>query len=700
SELIIGVTSFFRDPEAWQVLKEQALLPRLDAVEPGHIFRAWVPGCSSGEEAYSLAILIEECREQAELDLEFQVFGTDISPMAVAKAREGRYPKSIATDLSLERLKRFFREKGGNLVVRKDIRDRLVFSEQDLLRDPPFSHLDLLVCRNLLIYLNAEAQQKLLPLFHYTLRPGGLLFLGSSESVGRFAKLFETVEQKAKIYRRREVPDYAKPGVLFPTGFHVFSSHEKGSGGQEKDRVNGGGGTVRYSQKLGEQTKKMLLSRFVPAAVAVDDRGEIIYVHGRTGKYLEPAQGPLSMNVVKMAREGLLPQLSLLLQRCAQDGTPQRVDGLKVRTNGHTQVVNLNVELLERGEEGLRLLVVFQDSADPVRKWTPPPKSATIQDQQIIKDLQQELQETRESHQGALEELEGANEELKSTNEELQSTNEELQSTNEELESSREELQSMNEELNTTNQEMRSKMDEMSKMQDDMANLINSTRIATLFLDNDLNIRRFTPEAAELINLIDSDVGRPVHDLVSKLDYPALASDIRKVLRTLEKSQSEVGAAGNGWFRVRIIPYRTTENVIDGAVVTFTDITELRAARNYAESIVATVREPLLVLDRDLGVVSANRSFYDFFKTRPGETEGRLVYELGNGQWDIPRLRELLERIIPQQSSFEGLEVEHEFPGIGAKRLVLNARRLERPGGEQELILLAMEASSQIGGKD
>jgi two-component system CheB/CheR fusion protein len=400
------------------------------------------------------------------------------------------------------------------------------------------------------------------------------------------------------------------------------------------------------------------------------------------------------------------------LEKAAETMEPQTAENLQVRTNGQVQPTNLTIAPLDLNRAAPRFLAVFQEAGGP-QEVEPAPRGEGGEeesgDRQRIRQLQKELQSTRESHQTTIEELESSNEELKSTNEELQSTNEELQSTNEELESSKEELQSMNEELTTVNSELRSKVEELAQSQDDMNNLLNSIQVATLFLDDDLNIRRFTQRAAEIINLRGSDVDRPVDDITTRLEEDHLAGDAARVLENLESRERETRSEGGGWYRVRTMPYRTTENKIDGVVITFIDITELkqareqaRAQREFAESIVDTVREPLLVLDQDLQVVSANRSFYVFFQTAPQETEGKMVYQLGDNQWDIPELRRLLEEIIPQKTSFEEYAVEHEFPRIGHRRMLLNARLLEdRPEKGQGRILLAMEEDrGSAGGED
>ena len=691
-ELLIGVTAFFRDPKAWEILKKEGIMPRLLELEEGQTLRAWVPGCASGEEAYSLAMLIRECFEERRMGLGLQIFGTDVAPKAIERAREGRFPQSIAADLDPGRLKRFFRLENDYYLVRKELRDCLVFSEQDVMQDPPFSRLDILACRNLLIYLTPEAQHKLLPLFHYTLRPGGVLFLGTAESLGRHTKLFEVLDSKWKIYSKRQVPAWSLPDLHFPTGPLKSAQLAEAAGRSPSEQM-----AIQARPGLAEQTRALILDNFAPAAVVVDSQGAISYVHGRTGKYLEPASGPSDMNLFAMSREGLDTQAANLVKRAAANMETQCAEGLLVRTNGQRQAINLTVTPLDTRRNPPQFLVVFQD-VDRPQKAESPTEPGDAQYRQRMKLLERELQNTRESHQVTIEKLESSNEEFKSINEELQSTNEELQSTNEELESSKEELQSMNEELTTVNVELRSKVDELAQAQGDMNNLLNSTQIATLFLDSGLNIRRFTKEAAKLINLRGSDVGRPLQDLTTRLEYDGLAADAQKVIDTLETIEREVKDKDGAWFRIRQMPYRTLENSIDGVVITFTNISELKAAlerataqQRYAENIVDTVREPLLVLTGDLRVLSANRSFFNFFQCASQDIEGEKIYEMDKKQWKLPELRKLLEEIIPERTSFERFVVEHDFPRIGKKRMLLNARLMNDYPEGRVRILLAME---------
>ncbi|MDW7709657.1 MAG: chemotaxis protein CheB [Deferrisomatales bacterium] len=594
-ELLIGVTSFFRDPKAFAALREKALPALLASRPAGRVFRVWVPACATGEEAYSLAMLLKEALEERQAAAgrsggdRVQVFATDLDPDAVARARQGAYPEGIAADVSPERLRRFFVKEGGAYRVAKELRDTVVFAPHNVITDPPFTKLDLLSCRNLLIYLTADVQKKLLPLFHYSLNPEGILFLGSAETAGGFPDLFSPIDPQAKLYRRRPSSAAAR-AVEFPSSYAPSEDDELGAV-RGAPRSPGAG--------LQELVDGVLLREFGPPCVLVDERGDLLYVHGRTGKYLEPAAGKANLNLFAMAREGLRHPLWSAVQKAQEGQEPVRCKGLRVKTNGTHQRVDVTVKPL--GEpQALRglLLVLFEEVAAPRRRSRsrPAPSGGVEALPGRVEELERELQQSREYLQTTQEEMQTSQEELKSANEELQSTNEELQSTNEELTTSKEEMQSLNEELLSVNTEMQAKIEELSRTSNDMKNLLNSTDIATLFLDNDLNVRRFTGQTTRIIKLIPSDVGRPITDIVSDLSYPGLADDVRDVLETLAFQEREVATVDGRWFQVRILPYRTYENRIDGVVLTFSDITvakqleqALRDAQQAAQQRIETL---------------------------------------------------------------------------------------------------------------
>ena len=522
-EFLIGVTQFFREPEAFDTLRDNILPGLLDSMHTGETLRAWVPGCSTGEEAYSLAIVIHEALDRlSEKRLNYQIFATDIDGWAIQRARAGVFPKSVASDVSPERIGRFFSEEEEEYRVRSEIRERIVFSVQDILRDPPFSRLDLLCCRNLLIYLERPQQERILRLFHYTMRSGGAMMLGSSESLGAVNNLFETADSRWKIFTRRDVGGALHGTIDFPTG----SGADVVQSTEQRDTT----GPRRTS--LAALTQQALLAHFSPTAVLVDSEGEIIHIQGRTGKYLEAVTGPASYNILDMARRGLRLELSSALREAsgAEETIVRR--GVTVQTNGEWERIDLSVKpLVEPSELRGRFLVVFQPAAGAEPSIEEPEGEGAAGSDAYgkrIEELERELKDTRESHQATVEKLEATNEELRSANEEMQSSNEELQSTNEELESSKEELQSLNEELSTVNAELQNKLEELAAANDDMRNLLNSTEVASVFIDNELCIRRYADRATEIINLIETDIGRPLSHVSTALQEIDLSAKVQE----------------------------------------------------------------------------------------------------------------------------------------------------------------------------
>ena len=570
-ELLIGVTSFFRDAGVWEALRNEAL-PALLAQNPeGRALRAWVAACSTGEEAYSLAIVFCEALEalQPEARFTLQIYATDLDPDAVDRARKGWYPDNIAADVSPERLARYFvPEEGGGYRIAKAIREMVVFATQNIALDPPFTKLDILTCRNLLIYFGPQLQKKLLPLFYYALKRDGLLLLGSAETIGNFGHLFTPVDNKARLYRRL---DQTLPvtGLDFPgrPGHEAYAQPEA----SPADRVD----------SLGQLTDHLIQQAWAPAAVLVNPDGDIVYFSGRTGKYLEPAAGKTNINIHAMAREGLREALTGMVRKALKDLQPICLNGLRINANegGSPQTVDVVLQAIDKPEalRG-RVLIVFKDVAAPPRRRAGKNVATEANEalQHELLQTREALQVTHEEMQTTVEELKSSNEELQSTNEEMQSTNEEMQSTNEELTTSKEELQSLNEELQTVNAELQSKVDDLTWVRNDMANLLNSTEIATVFLDNEMKLRRFTTYATKLFKLIPGDIGRPLSDLATDLDYPQLKADAVAVLGTLIFKESQAATHDGRWYRVRIMPYRTLDNMIDGVVITFTDITVIK----------------------------------------------------------------------------------------------------------------------------
>ncbi len=572
-EMLINVTSFFRDPEAFEVLAQQVLTEIVAAKGDDEFVRVWVPGCSTGEEAYSLAILLREAIDEVHRHIRVQIFATDLDLEAIDRARVARYREGIAQDVTKKRLDRFFTFGDGYYKVNKEIREMVIFAQQNLLQDPPFTKLDLLSCRNLLIYLDSALQaRRVLPLFHYSLKPGGLLFLGSSESVGSDNPLFRPIDKRWKVFRRNEVPVNT-----YTTGFYSSQSLHAG---RKDSAAHGVLASVAPAMQVDvlRKTDSVLLDELVPPTVMCNRHGEILHIHGHTGTFLELVPGPQKgNNLFSMAREGLRLDVASAVRQASGAAEDVVHRGVKFASGGEALNTDIRVRLLQRPEEfeGL-FLVSFEQLRSAVDEAPPPDDSPGDPGRNRESELLRELQHAQEVHRGTVEELQITNEELKSTNEELQSTNEELQSTNEELETSKEELQSLNEELHTVNSELRMKLSELAQVNDDMNNLLNGTDIATIFVDNDLRIKRYTEQVKNIANLIPGDVGRPLGDLMSKLAYPKLIAHAEEVLKTLVFREVEVQGPNGSWFQVRLVPYRTTQNTIDGLVITFVNISKVK----------------------------------------------------------------------------------------------------------------------------
>ncbi len=623
-DLLIGVTSFFRDPEAFESLQSQ-VIPRLFADKPaGATVRIWVCGCSTGEEAYSIAILIHEHLQTLDGGHKVQIFASDVDRDAIDQARTGAYPASIVSDVSANRLARYFMQdaNSGLYRIQKAIRDLLVFSEQDVIKDPPFSKLDLISCRNVLIYMNKELQRKLMALFHFALTPRGVLFLGASESVGDLLTLFTPIEHKWKIYERQENPlPLLRPAlneIKTPVTERISRPNTQRQEGLGEAKVD-----------LRVVTERALAAHYAQAGVLITSRGEILYVYGRTGKYLEPAPGDATLNILTMAREGLQRELTTALYRAVALREPVYRENLRVRTNGDFSTVNLTVRpvVVNPGVTPPNLFLVILDELplDPIDRDVLPDAETAIlvaPGASRIAALEQELRAKEEYLQTTVEEMETANEELNSANEEMQSVNEELHSTNEELETSKEELQSLNEELATVNAELQTKIVDLTRVNNDMNNLLAGTGVATIFVDLQLRIARFTPTAVQVINVIQSDVGRPVSHIVSNLiGYNSLVEDVRTVLDTLEPRDAEVRTKAGIWYLMRIRPYRTIDNVIEGAVIIFVDITERKRLEGLTRLavVVRDSSDAITVQDLDGRILAWNRSAERLYGWRESE---------------------------------------------------------------------------------
>ncbi len=685
-DLLIGVTGFFRDGGAFEAL-ETPLVELLSAKPDHAMVRIWVPGCSTGEEAYSFAILLVECIDRLRKPLGVQIFATDLSSQAIDAARHGRYPEGIAADVSEQRLARFFAKRDSVYEIKKEIRALLVFATHDILADPPFTRLDVVSCRNLLIYLGADLQRRVLALLHYALDPEGLLLLGNSESTTSAYDLFTPVDSRWKLYRRRE----ASPGKIGVADF------PRKRPGERHSRLASPG------RHASETVAGVLARAYAPPSVLVTDRADIVHVHGRTGSFLEPSEGRASTNLIDMTRESLRPALVWLLREIARAPEQPAQREVRLRVDGDYRGVRLVARKLPPSDGSVGSILVSFEEASAQLEPGPEPQRTEASRRSEAPDserdaLLRDLEHTRGELQATIEELQSTSEELSSSTEEAQSTNEELQSANEELETSREEMQSLNEELQTINAELRAKVIELSEASDDLLNLLSSTSIATLFLDRDLCIKRFTAEIAQIIPLKPSDVGRPLADLAARVDDRRLAEDAAGVLRTLVPQEKEVRSSdGETTYLMRVGAYRTSQNVIDGVVMTFVDITRLKQleaanelARTHAEAIVETVRQPLVTLDGGFHVRSANPAFCSLFRTSAGAIEGRAVFDLPGAGWDVHALRTLLEEVIPGNAIVEQYALSCEFPATGRQTVRVDARRMPVQGDRPALILLAI----------
>jgi two-component system CheB/CheR fusion protein len=631
-ELLINVTNFFRDPAAFQALKNEIIEKILKNKPMDLSVRVWVPGCSTGEEAYSIAILLQECMLQLKKHFNVQIFGTDIDEDAIEIARAGIFSPHLLDGLTSEQRDRFFTKEGDDYKVSSDIRKMIIFATQNLVKDPPFTRLDLLSCRNLLIYLNAQLQKKILPLFHYSLKANGLLFLGTSETIGNASDLFTMIDRRWKIFESKCVASSFNTVLDIPSS--SLTSDIIGTKIMEKI-------TPEVEPSLANLVEHILLKNYTPACIIIDDKGKIIYIYGRTGRFLEFAPGEVKLHFSDMVRPELKVKIASTIRKATTMHKEIILNGVQYKENNEFHYLNLKIRPLIEAEtlHQKLILIVFEEIATFKGRETNgklPTKGEL--DKKIIQ-LEQELKYSKESLQTTIEELETSNEELKSSNEELQSTNEELQSTNEEIETSKEELQSLNEELTTVNAELESRIEQLSSANDDIRNLLDNTEIATVFLDKDLCIKRFTPKATEIINLIATDVGRPLGHIVSNLKYDDLIEDSRNVLRSLESKAIEVMDKSGHWYIVRMIPYRTVKNIIDGVVITFLNNHAQKSAENQLktlEGIIQTgdescqsafnfIQQPILILNKDGTTHYINQAFETYFKTSSEEKESKKL---------------------------------------------------------------------------
>jgi len=688
-DFLVNVTGFFRDPAVYQSLKKRIFPVLLKNRSVDSALRIWVPGCSTGEEAYSMAICALEYLGEAKSSVAIQVFGTDISETAIEKARGGKYVEAITADVSPERLRRFFTKEPEGYQISKSIREMCVFARHNVLQDPPFSRLDLISCRNLLIYLELSAQKKVIPVFSYALRPSGFLVLGKSEDITGFSDLFSLMDKKCKIYSKSPI-SVQHVGAYWPRSITLEKAMPRKKGGAEP--------TIPFD--LQKEVQRVLLSDYTPAGVVIDSDLNIVEFHGHMGGFLEPKPGQATLNLPKLTDQAMSLDLRTIIHMAKKLDAPVVKEGVRLKFQGQPREISLEVVPIKGTSPRDRyFLVLFREAVQPPKESRAPGEKPRVS-RRIAEDgeaerLRRELERTRSHVQAILEEQEASNEELRSANEEIQSGNEELQSTNEELETAKEELQSSNEELTTLNEELQNRNTELSTANNDLSNLVSSINIPVVMLSKDLRVRRFTPLAEKVLNLIPTDINRPITDLKPNIEVANLQQLVLESIESASLKEQEVQDRRGHWYLLRIRPYATSENLIEGAVLTLVDIdalkTEVNELRLYAESIVETVRQPLVVLDGNLHVITTNVAFYETFHVTPGETGGQFLYDLGDGQWNIPALRELLERILPAQTAFEGFEVKHNFPIIGERTMLLNGRQIRKRGGAEALILLAIE---------
>ena len=694
NDLLVNVTRFFRDADAFRIL-ERIVFPIIIKQRPADApIRIWAPGCATGEEAYSLAIeLLESLGDESET-VPIQLFGTDVSETAIVKARAGVYPENIELDVPAARLRRFFVKVDGQYQVRKAVRELCVFAKHNLATDPPFSKIDLIVCRNVLIYLEAELQRRVSSVFHYALKTPGYLMLGVSETLGPLSDLFSVVDKKYKVYAKRPT------SRRFDLGLGSFDRKAVKTGaGRTGKRVGDAGGS---RSDLLQEVDRLLLSKYAPAGVLVNEAAEILQFRGHTSPYLEPAPGQASLNLLKMAREGLLMELRVAIDKARKQNAPVRRERLSIKQDGGLAQVTLEVIPVSGPARERNYLVLFEsvppsgEPRAPGRAAPRGPRQPAVEHQ--IKNLHQELTATKEFLQSIIQEREAANEELQAANEELQSSNEELQSTNEELETAKEELQSVNEELTTVNEELQHRNAELSQLNNDLNNLFAGVTIPVVMLGSDGRIRRFTPMAAKALNLIPADLGRPIGDIRPNVDVSDLEQLCQHVIDAATVVEREVRDRDGRWHSLRVRPYTTTDNKIDGAVITLEDIDALKssveqvtAAREHAETIADSVQVPLVLLDTDLRVTWASRSFHETFRLAPEETLGHFVYEMGTGRWSLPALRAALTDVLERNVGFREFEVEDDSARVEAKVMLLNARPMQVEQQPGRLILLAID---------
>jgi len=696
-DLLINVTDFFRDAEAFDSLKVRVFPEIMKDRAAGMPIRIWVPGCSTGEEVYSIAIALLEHLGDSASKFQIQIYGTDICESAIKVARAGIYPETASQKVSTDRLERFFRKEQGGYRITKAVRDCCVFSIQDVTSQPPINRLDLLSCRNLMIYLSSSIQKKLMDTFFYALNPNGFLMLGTAESVGTAANLFEIVDKKFKVYLKK-----TSATTVSRKDFHTQPYTPPLLTPAHKSEA-----PLVVAIKKGDpvqEAERQVLDRFAPAWVLVDQVMDIVQFRGTTAPYIEPARGQPTWNLMKMLHSGLAADVRVLVHSAQKEGRVFRKNGIKIKSGGVNLIVDVQASPVVPNGVEPHCLVLFTERARSKGKLSPEKskskKGGEKRDHILLHEnttLRDELTQTQKSLQSIIEDQNATNEEMQSANEEVMSANEELQSTNEELETAKEELQSTNEELTTLNDELTSRNAELDHLSNDLLNLLGNANVSIVMVGLDLRIKRFTPMAEKLLNLIAADVGRSLTSINLGFQIERLEEKIAEVISSLSTVELETQDKDGHWYSIRIRPYKTIDNKIDGAVLVFVNIDEsknreklARAADYYSDGIIQTVRDPLVVLDQDLRVERANQAFYDIFKVKAEGTIGRLFYDLGNRQWDNSDLRNLLENVLPKKREVRDFKISHHFEEVGEKTILVHARSLEWEGQKKLLILITL----------
>jgi two-component system CheB/CheR fusion protein len=689
-EILIQVTKFFREPVTFELLKTK-IFPKLFQDRPdGKPIRIWVPGCSSGEELYSILISLTEYMEDVRQHFPVQIFGTDLSELAVTKARSGSFIENTVAEVSPERLKRSFSKVGNYYEVSKSLRDCCIFAKHNILKDPPFANIDLVSCQNVLIYFDVELQKRVLSIFHYALKPSGILILGPAETTGAQPDLFTALDAGMRTYLK--IPGKSRLYFDFVGAHHAAEKVMMATG------QNPQGEMISKGLQVQKETDRLLLSEFAPPGVIINEKLEVVQFRGHSGPYFEHSPGFASLDLFQMLNGELISDVRSSIETARKTGEHIRKEGIRFHVQGEARRIAIELFPLKVLPSNERFfLLIFEDLdseafiAAQRRREIKRAVEEPLSESQQVNNLRAELASTKEYLQSVNQEKEASNEELRAANEEIMSSNEELQSTNEELHTTKEELQSTNEELMTVNDELQSRNRELGLLNNDLTNLFTSLDTVVVILSKELRLRRFTPKAEQLLRLIPTDIGRSVLDFKSNIEIKDLEKLLLEVLRSMVPIKFEAEDIHKKWYSVEVRPYRTTDDRIDGLVLVFNDIDQMKTSLEYAEAVEETNGFPLLVLDGDLRVKRANKKFYKFFQTSPNEVVDQFIYRLGNAQWDIPKLKILLEEILPKNSTFEKFEVTHVFPEIGKKTLRLNARRLFHHDASTETILLVFE---------